>query len=112
MLSGAVPWLGQGITLQAGHICPCPWQAVETRLISVREAVKILDKVKGNPAENRPRNYLQFITRFCSSVQASDVHIIKKDIEKLEKVQKRAVKMIQRLKRTPYAETLEEFNLF
>lgn len=111
MLSGAVPWLRQGITLQAGRICPCPWQAVETRLISVREAVKILDKVKGNPAENRPRNYLQFITRFCSSVQASDVHIIKKDIEKLEKVQK-AVKMIQRLKRTPYAETLEEFNLF
>lgn len=71
--------------------------------------------MKANPvltSENRPRNYLQLITRYYSSVKASDVHIIKKDIEKLEKVQKRAVKMIQRLEKMPYIEALKEFNLF
>lgn len=52
------------------------------------------------------------LTRYCSTVWASDVHIIKKDIEKLEKVQKRAVKMIQRLEKASYTQALKEFNLF
>lgn len=52
------------------------------------------------------------LIRYSSAVQAADVHIIKKDIEKLEKVQKRAVKMIQRLKKAPHTEALKEFNLF
>lgn len=52
------------------------------------------------------------LIRYCSTMQAADVHITKKDIEKLEKVQKRAVKMIQRLKKAPHTEALKEFNLF
>ena len=52
------------------------------------------------------------LIRCCSAVWASDVCIIKKDIEKLEKVQKRAVKMIQRLEKMSYTEALKEFNLF
>lgn len=52
------------------------------------------------------------LIRYCSTVWAADVRVIKKDIEKLEKVQKRAVKMIQRLKKVPHTEALKKFNLF
>lgn len=102
--------LGQSITLH--FFLPLASHADET-CVCEKNSKEVT--MKANPvltSENRTRNYLPLITRYYSSVKASDVHIIKKDIEKLEKVQKRAVKMIQRVEKMPYIEARKELNLF